>query len=137
MLAQFVIEVDEGLFTAFVPKQLKTLLGELEDLPGLPSMSYKGLDASAVLKLAGALLVMFAVAIPLLIVPQGRILQDAGEAFCGAHLHCMASAYPVHACNSTGDCSPEFMLECISNYMSNCMPNTHHFWLCVKDEGPA
>jgi hypothetical protein len=65
------------------PKQLKTLLGELEELPGLPSMSYKGLDASTVLKLAGLLLVMFTVAIPLLIVPQGRILQDAGDALCG------------------------------------------------------
>ena len=83
MVCQFVLQVDEGLFTAFVPKQLKNLVGELEDLRGPPSMSYKGLDASAVLKLSGTLLVMFAVAIPSLIVPQGRILEDAGEAICG------------------------------------------------------
>ena len=77
------MQVDEGMFTAFAPQLLKQQLAEIEELvvPSV-SLSFRGLDVGAVLKLVAAA-VSLAVVILMLIVPQSQVLAEAADALCG------------------------------------------------------
>ena len=67
----FVTEVDDGVYAAFCPWQLKQLLAQVEGLlvPRRMRLSFSGLDIGAVIKLIAVLTALGAV-FPMLIVPQ-------------------------------------------------------------------
>ena len=81
------MEVDEGMFTAFATKSLKTLLAEVEMVVSSSwKPAYKGVDGGAVIRFAVALLATFGVVVPALIMPQSDILHKAGDALCGKRI---------------------------------------------------
>ena len=79
-----VMQVDEGFFTAFGPTQLKMQLDDTKELvvPRRHALSFKGLDASAVFRLA-AVLAVLGVMVPVFLMPQLRALGDVSNALCG------------------------------------------------------
>ena len=79
---QFVLGIDNMLFTTFGTAQLKQLLGNLDELPVRRRGSFQGLDTNAVITFASllGLLVIFGVTA---IIPHVDNLRDAANALCG------------------------------------------------------
>ena len=98
---QFVFGIDEGVFTAFCPKNLKALLTNLDELDEPPKMFwYKGLEGRTVFKLVACLLVQVIIILTL-IIPQNETLKAAGNALCG---NCTSSVSNQHT-------TPKIMID--------------------------
>ena len=79
----FVLGVDDAVFVAYAPRQLKQMLGDIEELPVRRRIpAYRGIDAGAVARFV-ATLALLCVFVPAFIVSQMESLRAVGEALCG------------------------------------------------------
>ena len=80
--SQFVLSIDNTLFSTCGTDQLKQLLGALDELPVRRRQLFQGLDANAVITFA-SLLSLLAVVGVTAIIPHVDNLRDAADALCG------------------------------------------------------
>ncbi len=81
---QFVLGIDEQLFTSFAPRNLKRALAKSAELVVASLPTFHGLDLAPVLELIAAL-TMVGCLIGAIIVPQNSLLDDAKLTLCGTH----------------------------------------------------
>ena len=81
-LCQFVMEVDEMLYSAFAPQRLKSVFQHAKTLELKPLRRFFGLDLAPVFKLllTG---IMLGLMVGFSIAPQTEMLKAAGDAMCG------------------------------------------------------
>ena len=79
---QFVLGIDNILFTTFGTAQIKQLLEDVDELPVRRRHSFQGLDGNAVITFA-SLLGLLAVFGVTAIIPHVNDLRDVGNALCG------------------------------------------------------
>jgi hypothetical protein len=80
--SQFVLEIDEQLFTSFAPKNLKRALAKSAELMVASLPTFHGLDLAPVFKLIAAL-TMVGCLVGTFVMPQNSLLEAAKLTLCG------------------------------------------------------
>ena len=91
MALEFVLNIDEVIFNALAPAQLKVLIAKLLPLPVRPWVQYRGLDVRAA-TFCGLVALVVLLYSTLALHPQASVLLDARAALCAGHLDFVYSA---------------------------------------------